>query len=257
MKDKIYRLYQENKNKEIDQNFLYKVLEEMLFKEKELIPYVKDCLVVEEKEPHLGNYSCTQKNITLNLEKINKSPKANILGIETVRHELEHARNMMILEKGHRDIESLIINYSLKDYALKNDLDIFHNINQLNILSLQHAIKNNYSIDPGERLVEIKAWRYMVNLLKNQRRSEDLLISRSYLMYSYMRGYQENDYYREIPTYQFLLNTRMFYELYWLEKQVKEKDYCLNTRLTYGLPITEEEYDKLIPQKVKLRKRKL
>ena len=72
-----------------------------------------------------------------------------------------------------------------------------------------------------------------------------------------MRGYQENDYYREIPTYQFLLNTRMFYELYWLEKQVKEKDYCLNTRLTYGLPITEEEYDKLIPQKVKLRKRKL
>ena len=122
---------------------------------------------------------------------------------------------------------------------------------------LHYDIIQNYETNPGERLAEIRAWKFLVQLLKNQRISTDLLISRTCLYYSYIRGYHDNRYYLECPTYQFLMNTKMFYEYYWLNQKIKNKDYCFETRLMYGLPITEKEYQEKILQKVKLQRKKI
>ena len=115
---------------------------------------------------------------------------------------------------------------------------------------------SNYLIDPGERLADIRAWKYIVNLLKNQRTSDDLLVARSMLYYSYIRGYQHNRYYLDAPTYLYLIKMGMYHQYYLFKKRVEEqKNYSFETRLTYGLPLTEKEYDKSILRKVRLKKK--
>ena len=112
-------------------------------------------------------------------------------------------------------------------------------------------------VDPEERLSEIKAWKYLVNLLKNQRTTPDLLTARSNLYYAYVRGYKDNGYYIDAPTYQYLLKMGMYHQYYLFKRRVEEeKDYSFETRLTYGLPLNSStEYDKKILEKVRLRKR--
>ena len=46
----------------------------------------------------------------------------------------------------------------------------------------------------------------------------------------------------------------MLHELYWLKNRIEDKDYCFQTRLMYGLPLTAEEYQEKTLQKVKLKK---
>ena len=46
----------------------------------------------------------------------------------------------------------------------------------------------------------------------------------------------------------------MLHEFYWLKNRIEDKDYCFQTRLMYGLPLTTEEYQEKTLQKVKLKK---
>jgi len=244
-----------HKKDSLDQDYLIHTYELLLKENQELIPYIKDVKFVHSEEEFAGSYSNSKREIIINQQALERiKGQKHLYGLEVIKHEMEHARNLMTLENPHQDIESLAINYSLKDYAIRNELDWHHNIDCLEPNLLHFRIQKNYEVNPGERIVEIKAWKYIVNLLKNQRTSKDLLTARIMLYYSYIRGYQDNRYYLECPTYQFLLNTGMYHELYWLKNRVKSKDYCLQTRLTYGLPITSEEHENKVLQKVHLRK---
>ncbi len=138
---------------------------------------------------------------------------------------------------------------------MEHKIDKIPNLDHLSDFFLRINTKANYETDPGERLAEIKAWKYMVNLLKNQRTSDDLLKARTMLYASYIRGYKDNRYYLDPPTYEFLLKTGMFYPFNWLKNRVEKKDYSFETRITYGLPITKEEYDEKVLQKVKLKRK--
>ena len=145
--------------------------------------------------------------------------------------------------------------YSLRSYAMEHGLDYSPNVDNLFKSFLDISIKMNYELDPGERLADIKACKYMVNLLKNQRRTEDLLLARGMLYYAYARGYNDNGYYLDPPTYDFLLKTGMYREHYWLKNRVNAKDYCFDTRITYGLPVTYTEYKRGISEKTKVLKK--
>lgn len=258
-KDSLYEWYIKNRDSKIDDNHLEELFDVMIGKDKKLMDYIDEFRVVEESGLHLGRYSNYFKIITINLSRLAKiNEKEQILyAIEAIRHEMEHAKNLKVLKEGKDDIESLIVNYSLKDFAIENNLDWHYNADQLDAWYLRGKIKENYKTDPGERLTEIKAWKYMVNLLKNQRRSDDLLLARKNLYYSYLRGYQDNRYYLESPTYDFLLKTGMLREFYWLRGRVDKKDYSFDTRLLYGLPLTTKEYENDTLQKVKLKKVKI
>lgn len=249
----MYELYNYYKDKPVKKEYLEKAFNQILDEEPELIPYVEDLCVVDNEIKDLGTYTNQSKIVTIDKGLINdhsEYPSLTALGV--LRHELEHARNMKTIHEGRKDIETTVLSYALRDYELLNHINNRGKMDTFDIFMLHCRIKGNYETDPGERIAEIKAWKYMVNLLKNKNKTQDLLQARTMLYFAYIRGYK-NNYYLESPTYNFLLETRLLEDFYHLRKRINEEDYCFDTRLMYGLPLTQKEYDKKILQKVRLQ----
>jgi len=256
MSKPLYEKFMEEKNTSLTKRYIEDSFDLMIRDEEHLVPFIKDFRVVKEESSSLGTYSNDDRVIKINQESIEKT-KGNkqLTALEVIRHEMEHARALKTLLEGKDDIESLIISYSLRDYAILHGIDRLPNLDNINWTYLRFDKKMNYNIDPGERLAEIKAWKYLVNFLKNQRRTDDLLTARSNLYYSYIRGYLNNRYYLDAPTYEYLRKTGMLHNYHWLKNRVDKKDYSFETRITYGLPITYQEHDEKVLKKVLLKKR--
>ena len=69
-----------------------------------------------------------------------------------------------------------------------------------------------------------------------------------------MRGYEDNGYYLEPPTYTYLRRNNMGYEEGMLSELVKNTGFSLDSRLLYGLPISYDEVPIIISDKAKVRK---
>ena len=259
MKDTLYKLYKSEKDKELDNQFISDAYTIFMERERNLSPYVKNFEISEEASNCYGAYSNENRKLIVyknNIKKVEeKNINPNLIALQVLRHELEHARNLKTLYEGRSDIESLIVSYSLQDYALDHGMIPLSTYNDFDRILLRYEIEANYEIDPGERIADIKAWKYLVNLLKNQRISEDLLTARSMLYYAYIRGYKDNRYYLDAPTFQFLLNANMLHAFNSLKTRIDEQNYTFEKRLMYGLPLTYHEYDSKILQKVKLKKK--
>lgn len=259
MNKKIYSLLKEYSSKELDDNFINAVFYYMLEENYGLNEYIKSFEIDNYSDISYGAYSNEDKIMKINKDKIIeedhmvKNKKILTLGI--LRHEIEHAIQLKRLFEFKKDIESRVVEYSLRPYELEHGLVPPYVDNERDYKYLSFKKIENYSFDPGERLAEIKAWKYVVNLIKNQNCTEELLNARSMLYCAYIRGYINNGYYLDPPTYEYLINTGLFHDYYLLKKTVNEKDYSFDTRLTCGLPLTNEEYDRGILQKVKLRKK--
>ncbi len=257
MSDRVYELYQYNVGEELTESFLQDVFEELRKQEPGLKEYAKDFRVGYASKD-LGNYVLEDRLIKVSkpliIQKCPQNP--HLLGIEVIRHELEHARDLQTLEQRRKDIESLIVQIGLRYYSLRHGLDPLPNIDHLYPDFLEKEMQMYYNINPEERMAEIRGWSYMVNMLKNQRKSDDLLLARRMLRRSYVRGYEDKKLYLDSPTMQFLLKTGMFHEYYWLKNRIEQKNYCFDTRLLYGLPLTKKEYDQKILRKVRLRKKR-
>ena len=256
MSKPLYEKFMEEKNTPLTKRFIEDSFNIMIREEPELEPSINDFRVVRASEKNLGTYSNENRVIRINQKNIERQGgNEQLNALEVIRHEMEHARALKKFYEGRDDIESLIINYSLRDYAMMMGMDRFPNLDNLSWPYLKFNKKENYEIDPGERLAEIKAWKYMVNFLKNQRKTDDLLTARSNLYYAYIRGYLNNRYYLDAPTYEFLRKTGMYHNYHWLKNRVDKKDYSFETRITYGLPITYQEHEEKVLKKVLLKKR--
>lgn len=258
MSSKLYELYKEYEGFPLTNSYIMNAFDLMMEDEKELTPFINDLLIKNESNKLLGTYSNEDRYITINKELIGNQPtNTKILALHVLKHEIEHARNLKTLLNRKDDIESKIVYYSLRGFAIKHDIDPYPNLDNLIDTFIEFVTKKNYQIDPGERLVDIKASKYIVNFLKNQRDTEELLIARARLYFSYLRGYKNNNYYIDPPTYEFLLNTGMLHNHLWLKNQVSKKNYSFDTRITYGLPITYQEYEEEVLHKVKLYKKNI
>ena len=256
MNSELYKLLMQYNNKEIDDNFIYKAFDIMM-KYETLNNYINDFDIVKEESDLLGAYYNEEHLIEINKTNIieDKSIKnKKILALQVLRHELEHARNLQRLYEKNLDIETRVIRYSLREYAINHNLYYGSCLDKIESSIFKFKKRMLYNIDPAERLADIKAWKFIVNLIKNQRHTEDLLNARSMLYYSYIRGYKSNGYYLEPPTYEYLLQLGLYHELYLLKKDFNKYNYSFNTRLLYGLPISNQEYDYNILKKVKLKK---
>ena len=256
----IYDLYKKYDNKLVDDNFFNIAFEKYIQKDKLLLPFINDFKIIDEdNDKYLGTYSNENRVIKVNKTSINNSniERKNILGLQVLRHELEHARNLQKLHEKRHDIESKVILYSLRDYALSNNLDYIDNFSDIDKLILILSINTNYDYNPGERIADIKSWKYMVNLLKNQKKTNDLLFVRTMLYHAYTRGYDDNRYYLDPPTFKFLLNTNQLQELKQLKKCIDKNDYSLETRILCGLPISYDEKSNEALKIVRLKKKTL
>ena len=264
MNPELYALFMSYQDKELDDDFIYRAFDIMMKYETGLKDYVEDFKINEHLEPSdiedgvLGTYSVESRVVSFHKEIVlgdGRFPNKKLLTLEVLRHELEHARSLQRLYERKFDIETMVINYSMAPYAIRHQLYRGSRTDKLDPDLLQMRKYGTYEIDPGERIAEIKAWKFMVNLLKNQRRTDDLLLARSMLYYSYIKGYRSNGYYLEPPTYEFLLALGLYHSHYLLRKLFKNTYYNLDTRLLCGLPISEEEYNEKVLRKVKLQKR--
>ena len=263
MDKELYRLVNSDGVK-LDENFLNHVFEIIISNEKGLDDFISD-FIINNNIDAFGTYSNQDRIISINQEKLltnetgvlGKGLNKKIYAIHVIRHEIEHAKSLMRLYEGRDDIESLIVRYSLVDYIKKNHLNLGISIKETDDLWLRFKKFENYEVDPGERLADIRASKFIVNLLKNHGKTNDLLLARSMLYYSYIRGYKDNRYYLDAPTFTYLINMGMFHEYYFLKKRVDEKDYSLDTRVIFGLPITYEEKDRILLKKAKLQRKRI
>ena len=255
----LYTLFMSYQNKKLDNEFINSAFNIMM-KYESITNYVNDFKIVNESNNKLGSYSNETRIISINKASIVNDKNIHnkkLLSLQVLRHELEHARNLKRLYEHNCDIKTSIIRYSLREYAIKHGLYYESPLDRVEpIIPKEHQF-GIYNIDPGERLAEINAWKFIVNLLKNQRRTDDLLIARSMLYYSYIRGYKNNGFYFEPPTYEYLLKSGLNNEYYLLRKKFNYINYSFDTRLLCGLPISQNEYNQKILEKVKLQKRKV
>ena len=260
----LYSLLMSYQGKELDDNFVNAAYELMMENEESLDEFITDFKVVNDNDYRLGAYSTDTRVIQINRENIASTspdyvPNKKILALQVIRKMMEHARNIQRLHECRDDIESTVIRYSLRSYALEHGLDKWDPFDKVDFVSLTYGgRKLEYrNLDPEERLVDIRSWKYLVNLLKNQRRTSDLLSARSNLYYSYVRGYNDNGFYIDAPTYQYLLKMGMYHQYYLFKRRVEEeKKYSFETRATYGLPLkNESEFDAKILEKVRLQRK--
>ena len=259
MNSELYKLLMTYKG--LDDDFIYKAYEILMGDEDGLEPYIKDFEVVNEDDNSLASYNSYSKKIAINTDGI-LNAKSNIknkklLALRALRYEIEKAKNIKRVHEGIDDIETVLVRYGNVDYARTNGLYPITSFDQLDPTLMAFRRYENYHLNPSERIADIKSWKYLVNLLKNQRRTDDLLAVRSNLYYAYVQGYKNNGWYLNPPTYEYLLGMRMMDEYYSLKKRVEAKQYVFDTRLLLGLPLIDgSEHDKKILEKVKLQKRK-
>ena len=119
MSDRVYELYQYNVGEELTESFLQDAFDELLAQEPELKDYAQDFRVGYASKD-LGNYVFEDRLIKVSKPLIIKKCPQNphLLGIEVIRHELEHARDLQTLEQRRKDIESL------SDSSLNNILEV-------------------------------------------------------------------------------------------------------------------------------------
>ena len=257
MNKELYHLLEDYKGSELDKDFIDESFNIMMSDEDTLRDKFVQSLVFDDKIKSIGNYSFEDKRISVNIENVRQAAmrkqyyNEKLFALGTLRHELEHAREVKKLFEYRTDIESTVTGYSLRGFCIGHGFmcPMIPEYEEYNSV----IDEDNYLFSPAERISDIKAWKYIVNLIKNQKGTEDLLYARSMLYYSYVRGYKDNRYYLDAPTYTYLLNQRMFNNFKYLKRRVGEKDYSLDTRILCGLPITYKEYERTILHKLGLQ----
>ena len=262
MADNLYKLLIDDYPDYVDDDFFKDAFAMMMEKEKGLEKYAKDIKVSDDNRESLADYNNVNGLITIYINSImcDKGAVLNkrILGLECLRHEIEHARSVQRLHELREDIESLLLRCSLRDYARDHGIDILRNLDKFDEDSYWfHKVeKETYLVDPDERLAEIRGWKFMLSLLrKHNGETKDIANVLSMLTKSYRRGYKSNGVYLEAPSYEFVLRMGMYHQYYLLHKQVNEKQYVFDTRVTLGLPITMQEYNQGIAKKVYTKSR--
>lgn len=261
---KTYELLKEYDNKQVDREFLERGFELLLQEDESLKKYVSNIKVTtsDEDDKILGNFRIKDKLVTIYLNNIikldnyhlnNTINKNNIRALEIMKHEIVHAENIKKVDQNKKDIESNVLKPSLLNYCIEKGL--YFPLKDQDIHYINFLASENYLLDPGERLAEIKAWKYIVNILKNQKRTDELLYARTNLFYSYIRGYEDNGIFINCPTYEFLLELGLMREYKQIKRKVEENKYSFDTRLTYGLPLSYFEFNYKILNKVRLQKK--
>lgn len=262
--NKLYKLLKDYDNILLDKKFIEKAFDYLLEEESDLSDYVCNLKVTDNDEESntYGNYRIPpDKLVTIYINNIiNKDVfsdnvnRKNIFALEALKHELTHARQLKRIDEGKKDINTEVNKYSLLNYC--SDKGLFYPLPEYDMKYINFLTNENYEISPDERSAEITSWKYIVNLLKNQRSSDELLFAKTNLFYSYIRGYKDNGIYVNCPTYEFLIELKLIREFSLLKKKTESKKYNLETRLKNGLPITYQEYNNEILKRLRLTKRK-
>ena len=216
----MYELYMNQKGKKVTDSFITDVLAIMLEADPDLKHYVQELEITDDASRFFATYDPLDKKITFFKNNLEATRKKQLATLHILRNQVEHARNIKTFHEGIKDIETTVVDIGLKDYAENTGIRRGLMLDKNQLLSYRIAREENRSLNPTDRLAEIRSMKYIVNLLKNQRDSEDLILARRLLFRAYLQGYKSDRYHITAPTYEFMLKTGLLREFYWLKNRV-------------------------------------
>lgn len=229
-----------NDNKILDLKDIEKILEDLVV-EKRLNDYILNISVQQIRSNNLASYSTYTKKITIYTEMINQMIKdieknilninvfevtlyKNLLILQTLLHEVEHA-NQQKIAYNDNTLEALVIRLS---YLVNNRYD-----------------DNLYEYCPEERLAEIKTFEEISILVSHINKKLITLpdIIEMEKLKRQLRGYHYKNNFITIPIVDYFTigNKRELLDTFDLSNACF-KNYALNDRYKYGLPISINEY---------------
>ena len=184
----------------------------------------------------------------------------NIIISQTVLHELEHANQEKMIDEDNEEesLETTILKLSVKRFYFEDIQKLIEDgwtYQEIEIaMELESKKKiEKYKINPSERLAEIKSYQQILDILKMIKDRTPNLIDyeETTQMENLLRGYEEYWGMINVPTYEYILDPGALQKLSKFHaylnnydaalKEVK-KYHSLGKRLTYGLPIDQQEY---------------
>lgn len=257
MYKQIRTLIKESEGKPFKKDFVYDCYDIMMEHEKGLYEFASRP-VFRSNINGLGAYSRSDRKIILDYKKICEDSKDDysrrMNALLSLRHEIEHAKELQLLYEYKHDIYSVINVLANIDYIVTHGLPFDLMLDGVDFNELVQKIDNGevYEVDPSERLAYINSFKFMSNLFRYQKDSPELFHTRFNLYMSYIKGYSNNGYYLDPPTYEYLLRLGLYEHFKMLKDLVAESNYSLETRACLGLPITFKEYDEDLLKKSKL-----
>lgn len=227
-------------NKILDLKDIEKILE-ILVVEKRLNDYILNISIQQIRGNNLASYSTYTKKITIYAEMINQMVKdieknilninvfeatlyKNLLILQTLLHEVEHA-NQQKIAYNDNTLEALIIRLS---YLVNNGYD-----------------ENLYEYCPEERLAEIKTFEEIFILVSCVNKKLITLpnIIEMEKLKRQLRGYHYKNNFVTVPIVDYFTigNKKELLDTFDLSN-VCLKNYALNDRCKYGFPISINEY---------------
>lgn len=228
------------KNKILDLKDIEKILE-VLVSEKKLNDYILNISVQQIGSNNIASYSTYSKKITICIEMINQMVMdiernisnidafeatlyKNLLILQTLLHEVEHA-NQQKIAYNDNTLEALIIRLS---YLVKDGY-----------------AENLYEYCPEERLAEIKTFDEILFLINYITKKVIVLpnIIEMEKLKRQLRGYHYKNNFITIPIADYFTigNKKELLNIFNLSNICIEK-YSLNDRFKYGFPISVNEY---------------
>lgn len=256
MYKQIGHLLREQKDEKLDEKFIKDVFEIMIFHDN--LEYFVNKLTFDNGE-HFGLFDGENRSININIERINGLERSNyskrLNALLILRHEIEHAKNLKktIISDG---IESVILELSMFVDNLNVDDEKYRELwVKAGVIQSGVVEKSSiYGLNPNERIADIRSLKFMVNLLKNNRNSQELIQSRKYLYEAYVRGYFNTGSKIDPPTYLYLIKSGFLRYYSNLANYISShRPYSLDTRVLCGLPITKEEKELTLLSKAGLK----
>ena len=263
--NKLY-LYIEN-NKIIDDNFIYYSIQKLL-KQYKLYNQVKNICVINNNDSY---YSYYNKTIAINLKYEKELIKAlihilkkdldnksyisliNLLLLESIYHEIEHAKQYKLVKSNINNTEAKLLNLSFNYYIDKNTSE--KKVNEyFNALNKEYNNQLDYYFcSPDERLAYIKSTNIIYKYSKLVQKNKIVI---DYINYHWLENIVDEYEIKEdkiiCPIKKFFdIRTAVaidnnieiipFKELIDINKETKK--YATAKKLLYGFPVCKNELD--------------
>lgn len=256
------KLLHKGNNFELTSSFMDDVIEIMKKEEKNLGEFITS-INIDYNFPISGCYSPYKRLIIINPNIISECAKGYCkeFFIKTLRHEIEHAKCLKKLYQNSSDLETCLLKAANLDYIKEMNLGIELVPDELSPERISFysdkLYVQNHNLNPEERIVEVRALLYLLELVNNTNDIDAITTVATNLFLTYQRGYEASNegYMMESPTYKYLLNMKMFYEQELIKKKFEDLNYSLEEKLLYGLPISFYEYGIRIGELTKIRER--
>ena len=254
---KLKTLVKDYEYRELDDDFIYDAFDVIRAGLPEAQPHLNQVHIGHGGDDDTyGSYFHNSGDMIIWIDQLHKLqiPSSLIYQfcLEAIRHEAEHAVSFGKYLSDRTDIETCVIRFTY-DRSPIDDC----------IISIGNELTDTcYGCNPKERIAEIRAKQFARKLYRNKKGSLELSTANIYLICAYLRGYKSNGCYYEPPTYRFLErqlfnNMDLFHEYHAIKQTVGSTNYCFEKRILCGLPISNEEYNRLFNQLPEEFKRKV